>query len=100
VWIGFVGGLAIPFLLLHSPRLRQRPLTLPGMAVLILCVQALGMLWLITPSLRHSFTVSGMDILELAGIGGVMAGLALWPLARWPTPRPIPERRTAEVAHG
>ena len=45
-------------------------MTLPAMAVLVLCVQALGMLWLITPSMRHHFTISFMDVLELAGIGG------------------------------
>lgn len=91
VWFGLIGGLLIPFSVLHVPRLRRHPRTLPAMALLILCIQALGMLWLITPSLRHYFAVSGMDILELAGIGGVMLGLFLGPPLR---------RRHAEIAHG
>jgi hypothetical protein len=49
-------------------------MTIPTMAVLVLCVQALGMLWLITPSVRHQFTISFMDLLELAGIGGIVLG--------------------------
>lgn len=85
VWIGFVAGFLIPLFVLLSPALRRHRLGLPAMAVLILCVQALGMLWLITPSLRQYFTVSGMDVLELAGIGGVMLGVCLWPVTRLET---------------
>ena len=79
IWIAFFGALVIPLALLQSPRLRRRPLVIPLVALMMLCVQALGMLWLITPSLRHYFTVSGMDGLELLGLGGVMLGVCLWP---------------------
>ena len=79
IWIGFFGALVIPLFLLQSPRMRRHPLAIPAMAVLGLLVQALGMLWLITPSLRHYFTVSGMDGLELLGIGGIVLGVCLWP---------------------
>ncbi len=79
IWIAFLGALVVPLFLLQSPRFRPRPFVIPAMALLVLCVQALGMLWLITPSLRHYFTLSGMDVLELLGIGGVTLGICLWP---------------------
>ncbi|HTW69528.1 MAG TPA: hypothetical protein VME47_06550 [Acetobacteraceae bacterium] len=72
--VGFVAGFVLPVLLLLSPRNRRRPRVLPAMAVLLLCVQVLDMLWLITPSVRHHFTISFMDVLELAGIGGIVVG--------------------------
>jgi hypothetical protein len=68
---------AVPLALLLAPRGQRHPAAIPALAVLVLCGQALGMLWLITPSIRHSFTVSGMDLLSFAGIGGVMLGLCL-----------------------
>ena len=68
---------AVPLALLLAPRGRRHPAAIPAMALAVLCGQALGMLWLITPSIRHSFIVSGMDVLSLAGIGGVMLGLCL-----------------------
>ncbi len=77
-WIGFIAGFVVPLLLLLLPRSRRRPRTLPAIAVLVLCVQALGMLWLITPSVRHHFTISFMDVLELAGIGAITLGCCLW----------------------
>jgi hypothetical protein len=80
VWFGFIGGFIIPFFTLLSPRLRRHPVTLPANAILMLCVQALGTLWLITPSLRQRFMISAMDVLELAGLGGVMLGACLWPM--------------------
>ncbi len=79
VGVGIVIGVVVPLAMLLMPRGRRHPTILPAMAVMVLCGQALGMLWLITPSLRQYFTVSGMDVLELAGIGGVMLGLALLP---------------------
>ena len=81
-WIGFIGGFVVPLLQLLSPRNRRRPIVLPTMAVLLLCVQALGMLWQVTPSVRHHFTISFMDVLELAGIGGIVLGayLAIGPV--------------------
>jgi hypothetical protein len=77
-WCGFILGFVVPLVQLLSPARRRRARTLPALAVLMLAVQALGMLWLVTPSLRHHFTVSGMDLLELAGIGGITLGACLW----------------------
>lgn len=90
IWIGFLGALVIPLFLLLSPIMRQRQMVIPAMALLGLIVQALGMLWLITPSLRHHFTVSGMDGLELLGLGGITLGVCLWPGL---LPRPAKEPR-------
>lgn len=81
VLIAFVFGFVVPLVVLFAPRLRRRPLTLPAIAVLSLCIQALSMLWLITPSLRHHFTVTGMDVLEFFAIGGVTLGVCLWTMA-------------------
>lgn len=83
VWLTVLVAGAVPLALLLAPRARRHPAVVPAMAVAVLCGQALGMLWLITPSIRHSFTVSGMDVLSLGGIGGVMLGLCL--LTRAPT---------------
>jgi hypothetical protein len=79
IWLGFLLALVVPLFALQSPRLRVRRMVVPAMAVLLLCAQALGMLWLITPSSRHYFTVSGMDVLGLAGIGGIVLGICAWP---------------------
>jgi hypothetical protein len=68
---------AVPLALLLAPRGRRHPAAIPAMALAVLCGQALGMLWLITPSIRHVFILSGMDLLSFAGIGGVMVGLCL-----------------------
>ncbi|HQT77278.1 MAG TPA: hypothetical protein PLD10_09535 [Rhodopila sp.] len=77
VWIALIAGVVVPVLLLMSWRLRRHPRVLPVAAVLIIVAQALGMLWLVTPSLRYHFVVSGMDVLEMAGIGGLMLGICL-----------------------
>jgi hypothetical protein len=87
VWTGFVIGIVVPILLLSS-RLRRRPMVLLVAAFLVVCTQALGMLWLITPSLRSYFTVSGMDVLALAGVGGLMLGICL---LVGPLPKPAKE---------
>jgi hypothetical protein len=75
--IAVVLGLLVPLALLLSPvRRRWRPV-LPAVALAVLVVQAVGMLWLVTPSIREHFTLTGMDVLELAGLGGVMLGATL-----------------------
>ncbi len=79
VWLGVLIGAVIPLVTLLMPSGRRHPSMLPAMAILVLCAQAFGMLWLITPSLRQYFTISVVDVLGLAGIGGVMLGLCLLP---------------------
>ncbi|MBN8901399.1 MAG: hypothetical protein BGO51_11055 [Rhodospirillales bacterium 69-11] len=78
VWIGVVAGLVAPMLLLE-PGWRSARLVMPVVALGVLCAQALGMLWMVTPSLRHHFTVSGMDALSFIAIGALMVGACLWP---------------------
>jgi hypothetical protein len=90
-WICFIIGFVVPLLQLLSPHNRRRSITLPAMAVLVLCAQALGMLWLITPSVRHYFTITGMDLLELVGIGAVTLGGLRWVSHR--------RGRSTEAAH-
>ncbi|PPQ40875.1 hypothetical protein [Rhodopila globiformis] len=87
VWMALAVGVVVPVSILSS-RLRRRPAGLIAAAVLVVCTQALGMLWLITPSLRHHFTITGMDVLALAGIGGVMLGICL---LIGPLPKPAKE---------
>ena len=93
IWVGFFAAFVVPLFVLISPRHRRRQYVLPTMAVLLLCAQGLGMFWLITPSLRHYFTISGMDALELLGLGGVMLGVCLWP-------RVVPQAAKGAPQHG
>jgi hypothetical protein len=74
---GVLIAAAVPLAMLLVPLGRRHPAAIPAMALAELCGQALGMLWLITPSIRHDFTVSGLDVLSFAGIGAVMLGLCL-----------------------
>jgi hypothetical protein len=83
--IAFVIGFVAPVLVLLIPPLRRHRLMLPAMALLVLCAQALCVLWLITPSLRHDFTISWTDVLEFLAIGGLAIGACLWPIARFET---------------
>jgi hypothetical protein len=90
IWIALFAGFVGPVLLLERTY-RGRRFALPALAVAILCAQALAMLWLVTPSLRDHFTVTGMDVLTFCGIGALMAGAALWPgPVREPDPWPLP----------
>jgi hypothetical protein len=75
----FACGFLAPLFVLLSPRNRRRDALLPAMAVAVLFAQALGMCWLVTPPLRHAFSLSLADLLEMAGLGGVMLGLCLSP---------------------
>ena len=93
VWLVVVLGVLAPLFMLLIPHKRRHSAVLPAMAILVLLGQALGMLWLVTPSLRHYFTLSGMDVLELAGIGGVMVGLCLLPGA-------LPAHKSGASARG
>jgi hypothetical protein len=76
-WLGVIAGFVIPMTMLMAPTSRRHPATLPLMAVSVLVAQALGMLFLITPSLRQYFTISGMDVLLLVALGGITLGACL-----------------------
>lgn len=74
VWMSLMVGVVVPLAVLLVPQGRRHPVVLPLMAMLVLVSQAMDMLWLITPSIRHGFTVTGMDVLQMGGIGGLMLG--------------------------
>jgi hypothetical protein len=61
-WLGVIAGFVIPSATLMAPAGRRHPIMLPTAAILVLVAQAMGMLFLITPSLRGAFTISGMAI--------------------------------------
>ena len=79
MWIAVVLGVAAPVLLLDVAVPSLDLYAARNLPLAILCAQALAMLWLVTPSLRHHFTVSGMDALGFIGIGALMLGAVLWP---------------------
>jgi hypothetical protein len=72
-WIGFIGGFVLPLIILPM----RRHAGVAAMAALLLAVQALEMLWLITPSFRAKFALLGIDIIELIGLLGIVIGAAL-----------------------
>ena len=69
-WIGFIGGFALPALMLPSRRADAVRLV----AGLLLVVQMLDMLWLITPAYRAAFTITLIDVIEMAGLAGIGFG--------------------------
>jgi hypothetical protein len=77
VWAAVLLGVVAPLAMLLPWQLRRRPGILPAASILIIIAQALGMLWLITPSLRHDFIISGMDVLEICGLGAISLGVYL-----------------------
>ena len=76
-WFGALGGFVLPFLVLLVPEMRRRTAVVMGVAGLVLFVHLLEMLWLVTPSFRSRFIVSGTDLLILVGIGGFALGSML-----------------------
>ena len=88
VWVAFLAGMVAPVFMLLSWHLRRHPVILPVSAVLSLVGQLLGMLWLITPSFRHGFTITGMDGLVVLGLGAISIGFCLLP---GPLPKPAIE---------
>jgi hypothetical protein len=62
----------VPFFLLLSRRNKRRSQTLGHIALLVLVMRILDTFWMITPSFYPDrFTVHWLDVLALAGIGGV-----------------------------
>jgi hypothetical protein len=62
----------VPFFLLLSRRNKRRPQTLGYIALLVLIMRIVDTFWMIIPSFYPDrFTVHWLDVLTLAGIGGV-----------------------------
>ena len=93
-WIALTLGFIVPFFVLLSSDLRRSHGVLTVLAVMILLAHLLEMLWLITPSFRNHFTVSGADVLAMFGIGGITIGFLL-ALEAW-----RPGLRMERVRHG
>jgi hypothetical protein len=69
-WIGVIGGFVLPVLMLPWRRADAVRLV----AGLLLAVQMLDMLWLITPAYRALFTITFIDVIEMAGMAGIGFG--------------------------
>ncbi len=67
VWLG-VAGLAASLALLGTSPVRRYVMAAAG---LLLVAHVVEMFWLVTPSLRGSFTISLLDIAVLAGLAGL-----------------------------
>jgi hypothetical protein len=93
-WIALVLGFVVPFFVLLSEPLRRGAGTLVVLAGLILVAHLLEMLWLVTPSFRQHFSISGPDVLAMLGIGGITVGCLLALEPRQPAPAP------GQVRHG
>jgi hypothetical protein len=62
----------IPFFLLLSRRNKRRPRTLGYIALLVLVMRVVDTFWMITPAFYpDQFTVHWLDVIALAGIGGI-----------------------------
>src|SRR5262249_2170152 len=74
-WIGAVlisFQFFVPFFLLLSRRNKRRPRALGYIALLVLVMRVVDTFWMITPSFYPDrFTVHWLDVLTLAGIGGI-----------------------------
>ena len=87
VWFGVTAALASLALLLTP--LARVPAVLASLAATLLLAHLAETLWLVTPTFRGAFTVTGPDVLALVGLGGLLVGLLLLMLPR----------RMREVAH-
>jgi hypothetical protein len=76
-WIGFLGGFMIPAAALGAMGWYRRPGVIAGIAALLLVVQALEMLWLVTPSYRHHFGLGGTEVAGSIGLVAVLLACAM-----------------------
>jgi hypothetical protein len=76
---------AVPFLLLLQRGVKRHPNRLSAVTILIMCLSAIDIYWLIVPSWQPtSAAVHLTDILFLIGIGGLWLALYFWQLGRMP----------------
>jgi hypothetical protein len=67
-----VGHFVLPFLLLLSRTLKQRPALLARVAVFMLVMRLVDTIWLVGPAYEHhGFPISWMDVVVPAGMVGV-----------------------------
>jgi len=90
-----VGHFALPFLLLLSPRMQRSRRVIMGVAGLLLAMEVLRAWWTVLPSL--GWRIGWIDIVCMAGLGGLAIGFALWASRRWTAPRPVLAGRASHV---
>jgi hypothetical protein len=101
---------AVPFALLLSREYKQDPRRLAGVALLLLCMEAVNLFWLIMPGFgMHDGEPSGNGIgftmillgpAAMVGVGGLWVGAFLWQLGQRPLlPLHAPEG-LEEKTHG
>ena len=83
----------LPFLLLLSRDVKQRPRALASVAALLLVMRLVDRYWMIVPAFApwKGLRLHWMDVAALVGVGGVWAALFLRELRRRPLlPAPVP----------
>src|SRR5262249_27853481 len=82
----FIFHFVVPFGMLLSRTRKKKPMSLAGVATLLLCMRYVDLLWWIAPafSKEHIF-ISPLHLTTVLGIGGVwlwryVDNLAAWPL--------------------
>jgi hypothetical protein len=95
VAIGLVGfQFSLPFLLLLSRDVKRNPRTLAAVAGLILAMRFLDVLWWIEPAFGDGVSFYRLlDVLAVAGLGGLWVWWFLWQLQKRPfVPLPVYSR--------
>jgi hypothetical protein len=87
-WVGLALILfyfALPFLLLLSRGIKQRAQLLAWAAAAILCMHVVDVFWLVVPAFQPArFAVHWMDVVALAGVGGIWTAVFVWQLKERP----------------
>ncbi len=89
--------LAVPFVMLLSPRVKRSARSLGFVAALLVVMHLVDAFWLVMPALRQNgLALSWTDIAAPAGIGGLWAAVFLWQLKASPL---LPREAVAEAPH-
>ncbi len=72
-----VGHFVLPFLLLLSRNIKQRPHLLSRVAIFILIMRVVDLTWTIGPIFRPEGTVHWLDFATVVGMGGIWVTLFL-----------------------
>jgi hypothetical protein len=85
-WVALVLGLCqflLPFALLLSRALKQKPHVLTGIALFILLMNAVHWFWLVVPAWHpEGIALHWLDVAAFLGLGGIWLNAYLWQLGR------------------